>query len=804
MGLRTWSIRRATGRFRADDDLVGHLATYQRAGGTAELELSGARLPVSARDVARALRTQAATQLGVDWVWPHWLERQRDPTSPAFVPAGHLPLLANVTDRSWTRVGNLDSHRTALVDRRGLVTPWPGGWSLDWWIGADDRWHLPCREPSVRQGLLDVTPVVETRMRVPGGDAVHRAYAIRTPAEPGRPEGDELVVVEIANETAVPFAVALAVRPYDTEGLAVIERIALRGTTLSVDGQPALLLPKAPGRVAASTFGEGDSAALVTGGEATERFPAGLRCPAGLAQAALVYPLAHGATLRVAMPMAQGRPRRRGRRGVTAAPTSLPAAVPPASSVAAGWRSQTDRGLRLELPDPRLADAVDASRRHLLVRGAADGRSGAREVAARVAVLDRYGFGDEAAEVIASFPERQGTDGSIPWDDGPDATGTALWAMAQHWRLTRDRALLEPALGSIVGGLRWIERSRRTGRRDDPALRGLLPPGRRAAHPGASGWSYADAFWGVAGMEAGAELLDALGETDGAADARRGAASFRDDVEASIEATAARLGTAAVPAGPRRRIDAGATDSLAACWPLGVLPATDPRIAATADVVRERSCEGPAVVGGIGHAGLAPHLTLQLAAVELEAGDRRALDRLAWVLDAATPTWTWSEAIHPRLPGGCAGDGHHGATGAELLSFVRSMLVREVPDGLALASMVPDAWLGQGWEVHDAPTAVGRLSYAVRWHGERPALLWELAPHPDVTEVRITAPGLDPAWSSRELRGDALLAAPSWAEPLVASAAVGSPSATPAGPVTPAPAAGPGPSPPVEPGESFG
>ena len=50
----------------------------------------------------------------------------------------------------------------------------------------------------------------------------------------------------------------------------------------------------------------------------------------------------------------------------------------------------------------------------------------------------------------------------------------------------------------------------------------------------------------------------------------------------------------------------------------------------------------------------------------------------------------------------------------------------EVDDGLALSPGVPDAWLGQGWEVHDLPTAEGRLSYAIRWHGDRPALLWEL------------------------------------------------------------------------------
>src|SRR3712207_8333250 len=48
-------------------------------------------------------------------------------------------------------------------------------------------------------------------------------------------------------------------------------------------------------------------------------------------------------------------------------------------------------------------------------------------------------------------------------------------------------------------------------------------------------------------------------------------------------------------------------------------------------------------------------------------------------------------------------------------------------------------------------------SFAVRWHGERPALLWELTPHDATTRLSITAPGLDPAWATSELRGEALL-----------------------------------------------
>ncbi len=135
---------------------------------------------------------------------------------------------------------------------------------------------------------------------------------------------------------------------------------------------------------------------------------------------------------------------------------------------------------------------------------------------------------------------------------------------------------------------------------------------------------------------------------------------------------------------------------------------------------------------------------------------------MAWLVEAATATYTWPEAIHPGLGGGCMGDGHHGWAAAEFLTFVRNLLVREVADGeLALCSMLPEAWAGQNLEVHDAPTHEGLLSFAVRWHGDRPALLWDLRPHAGRAggPTRLTAPGLDPAWSTREAKGEALLAA---------------------------------------------
>ncbi|HKH04469.1 MAG TPA: hypothetical protein VKA65_04850 [Acidimicrobiales bacterium] len=666
---------------------------------------------------------------GGDRVWPYWLERQLDPHSPALVPAEGTDGSAgpaNVTARNWTAIGNLDSPLAATVDPRGLVTPVPGGWSLDWWVGADDRWHVPSREVGVRQRLVDGAPVVETAMRIPSGDAVAQAYAVRRSSAEG---GGEVVVVDFANRSPVPVALALAVRPYGPEALAHVERIEVDGTVVTVDGRVALLLSRLPARYATASQGAGDGdgpadvAATVLAGEAGTHWPGTVTSAEGDAQAAFVFPLAHGATLQVALPLTSPgeEPRR-----------SFPSAVPGAEHVARGWRSQADRGVRLELPDARLAEAVAANRRFLLLRhddpvGPPAGGSPVRQVAGLAAALDAHGYHDEAVRVLAPLPDRQRPDGGFP--DEPDeraAVGAALWALGQHWRLAREPVVAKLAADTVVAGAHRLERARRSARA-------------------------ADAPWVAAGLAAAADVLLAAGEP------------------AAAEAVGEVAAEAAV----------------------GLVPALLTVPAAAGVSAGEATGAGGRAVAEPGEGGLRPDRTLLLATAELRSGDERALARLAWVLETASPTWTWPSVVHPRLGGGAAGDGHDLATAVALLGFVRDLLVREDgAGGLALSSLVPEAWLGQGWEVHDAPTAAGRLSYAVRWHGDRPAILWDLDRHPGTGPVRLTAPGLDPTWSTTEARGEALLApvAGSFVQPAPR------PAAEPAAPPAPGPPSGTGPS----------
>ena len=108
-------------------------------------------------------------------------------------------ITTGVTGQAWR----------ASVTPWGAVEPWEAGARFDWYVAADDRWHVPADEPSVRQIRLEGTPVVETRVRVPQGDAVHRVWSVA--------DAGGMTIIEVTNESTLPIAVAFSHRAVLTE-----------------------------------------------------------------------------------------------------------------------------------------------------------------------------------------------------------------------------------------------------------------------------------------------------------------------------------------------------------------------------------------------------------------------------------------------------------------------------------------------------------------------------------------------------------------------------------------------------------
>ena len=74
----------------------------------------------------------------------------------------------------------------------------------------------------------------------------------------------------------------------------------------------------------------------------------------------------------------------------------------------------------------------------------------------------------------------------------------------------------------------------------------------------------------------------------------------------------------------------------------------------------------------------------------------------------------------------------------------------------------PEAWNQSSLDARSLATRHGVLSFSVRWHGPRPAVLWDLQPRraedPGVT-LRC---GLDDSWATESRAGEALLSIGRW------------------------------------------
>jgi len=196
-----------------------------------------------------------------------------------------------------TCTGVVGGRWRATVTGWGAVEPWAGSPVTDWFVAADDRWHRPAEETSTRQVCVDGTPVVETRVRIPGGDAVQRVYSVA--------DAGGLTIIEVANESALPIAVAF------TGGRLLSRRAAASTPVQGID------LP-------------GDT---------------------------VVYPIGHHASVTVGLAHS------------ASASGLLPGTLPSANQVARGWLAQTQRASRLQLPDVAMVEAVTAARCELLLDG---------------------------------------------------------------------------------------------------------------------------------------------------------------------------------------------------------------------------------------------------------------------------------------------------------------------------------------------------------------------------------------------------------------------------------------------------
>ncbi len=380
-----------------------------------------------------------------------------------------------------------------------------------------------------------------------------------------------------------------------------------------------------------------------------------------------------------------------------------------------------------------------------------------RDGALETQALDLAGLHQQAAQNLAFLDTYQQPDGLfISRTDQYDGLGEALWALDQHAQLTRSPSYAAAQLARIGAAIEWLSAATAT----DPL--GLLPAGNPGDNELAYGHITGDDLWAAAGLRSAVADAKLAGREDLAAAWQAVDDRFEGSLDSAIAAAYARAGHI-----PPVLDASGGQDwgNYYAAYPVQVLPASSPQVAATMAWARAHMLEGlPTYDNG---KSLHDYLGFGVFQTELAAGEvADAVAGLYAELVHTTSTdegWEWGIAPFGdrSSPVNLA---PHGTFAGDYVALLRNMLVAEdAEDGVQLLAGASPAWLARGEHitVTAAPTDSGAVSFTERSSRGGETLTWRsaLAPGTALTwklpawarDVR-TASG-PVAGSSIELRG---------------------------------------------------
>lgn len=668
---------------------------------------------------ARGLVNAKAIQHNLDWVWPYWVERQFNPADPSFVPRAFSFSHINLTHRNWTAIGLPDVAVYPIIDPHGLLTPLHDGWSLDFWIVTDQgKRLLPSKldDASVKQSLrLEPTLAVSTQCQQDGLrlELTTDMVALDLDGAEARTR-----VRALSDEDGW---VAVAVRPYNPEGVQFIDHIKLQssGNAFRVNDEATVKLGERPNALRMAHYAEGD--VYLDLPEQADRRE--VRCDVGMATAAALFRIRAGVPRELS---------------IAASLEHDLKDLPKPADTRRTWADALDGTAELRIPDARMQFLYDAAVRTLIHLSADDLVPGPytyrrfwfRDACLMLHPLMLIGQLERAERILESFPARQNRSGYFQSQEGEwDSNGQVLWIVARYAELSGKRlgGEIERSLRKAV---RWLAKKRVTSNALPGAV-GLLPAGFSAEHLGPNDFYYWDDFWALGGLKAVAKYWRRVGNVEADREADLLAAEFSQSVQNSIESIPLSRTKGAIPAAPDRRLDAGAIGSMVADYPLQLYPPGEERLSKTMEFLIARCFQQGGFFQEMIHSGINAYLTLDLAETLLRAGDPRFAQLVRTVAELASPTGQWPEAIHPQTRGGCMGDGQHGWAAAEWIMMMRNSFVREEKDELVIGSGILPEWLVGGGEIRFGPTltawgtvnvrlAGGLLTLSARWRDVRP------------------------------------------------------------------------------------
>ena len=685
---------------------------------------------------ARGLLNSKVIQHNLDWVWPYWVERQFDPTDASFLPRAFSITHINLTHRNWTAIGYPGLDATPIVDPRGLLTPFWDSWSLDVWAVGNDDGHeipemlLPSRDADVQQHQSNENALfVSTQSRSEQFELTTNASVVE--------RGHEFVCCLQAKLTSKYGGwLVLAARPYNPEGISFIHQVSLSDDRKQwrINEKDIVRFDRPVDKHIASDYERGDIHIHFADGPDVSD----VTCPVGMATAAALFHVPAGDTveLEFEIPLSQV--------GIEESIIKQSAAV--------AWAEAREQAAVLKVEDARVARLYAAACDTLVLMTPGEVYAGPytyrrywyRDTVFIAHGLLSAGLIDRVSDIIAKLALRQNRNGYFHSQEGEwDSNGQVLWLLNRFVELGGN--LPSDAFKKVItNGADWIIKKRRRARHGPP-WQGLMPAGFSAEHLGPNDHYYWDNYWSIAGLKGAANLMALYDDTTREKRYHEEAATFADVVSASVNRAQVKLPYPAIPAAPTRRLDAGAIGSVVASYPLQLLPPDDAKMKGTTNYLIDQCFHAGGFFQDMIHSGVNAYLTLHVAQVLLRSGDSRYLELMDAVIEHASPTGHWPEAVHPHTGGGCMGDGHHAWAAAEWIAMVRSCFVREEGDTLVLGSGVPDSWIGddKGASFGPIQTRFGRVHIAVERLWDSCQVTWEADWRSPPMQINVAIPGYE-------------------------------------------------------------
>ena len=654
------------------------------------------------------LNNTMATQSNPGWVWPYWLERQTAPQNTEFIPTGVNVVTVNLTHRNWTSLGIPASSRECMVDPVGMLTPKPWGHSILPFVKFMGMTYLPQRISS-HQTLDGSLPRVITVYDLPDG------LQWRSIIQAVNVAGEELIIFthEFLNSKKHPvdFQFGLALRPYNPLTIGHINFIKYKKRLWRVNFRPSLLLSEEPDYIGVSNRHHGDPLF----GHRIDQHEISSR--SGIVSGVAMYnrTLPAGESLRIECYAIIGK--------TTDHPDAKFNNVNShnldraRSEFVQYYNDNLNKGLMISFPDERYGKFFNALKNHIEVFDDGDHFSPGtffyhahwvRDSSFISLAYENLGWQDRMEKKIGGLLRLQKRNGFFRSQNGEwDSNGQAIFTVTNHIRHSGDANLARAVYPLLLAGARWIDTMRRKNRRKE--CRGLLPAGISSEHFGPNDHFYWDNFWSLAGLKELLWLTHKLGHCD------KWLAALIDDyastLEVSMERSIRRHGEGVLPCSPTRGLDCAVIGNLVAISPLNLYPATAAWVKPTVDFIFKNYVQDGQFFQTIIHTGFNPYLSIQLARVLLLMDDPRLGNVIDGLMQAATGTMTWPEAINPRSGGGCMGDGDHGWVTAEFLTLLRALVVFETADSLSLCAGFR---VGKSEaEVVNASTRFGTLSFSL-------------------------------------------------------------------------------------------